>query len=169
MAPKILTMLAGASVGGAETFFVSLTVALARAGLDVRSVLKPNTLRQEALAQAGLCYRTAGFRSVLDFTTARLLERTVAAFAPDIVLAFAGRAASFAPKGRHAVIGRLGGYYNLRNFRHCDHLVCNAPDLVRYVRQGGWPEERVSLIPNFPSVPNEAALDRATLDTPQDA
>jgi hypothetical protein len=30
------------------------------------------------------------------------------------VLAFAGRAASFAPKGSHTVIGRLGGYYNLR-------------------------------------------------------
>ena len=169
MALKILTMLAGASVGGAETFFVSLTLALARVGLDVSSVLKPNALRQEVLARAGVSYRTAGFRSVLDFTTARLLERTVAVFGPDIVLAFAGRAASFAPKGRHTVIGRLGGYYNLGNFRRCDHLVCNAPDLVRYVRQGGWPEERVSLIPNFPSVPEGAALDRVTLDTPREA
>jgi glycosyltransferase involved in cell wall biosynthesis len=169
MALKILTMLAGASVGGAETFFVSLTLALGRAGLEMRSVLKPNRLRQEALARAGLPYETAPFRSVLDFTTARALNRTVAAFRPDIVLAFAGRAASFAPRGNHTVIGRLGGYYNLKNFRTCDYLVCNAPDLVRYVKGGGWPEERVSLIPNFPFVPDEAALDRAALDTPQDA
>src|ERR1051326_782130 len=169
MALKILTMLAGASVGGAETFFVSLTLALARAGLDVRSVLKPNALRQEALSRTGLRYETAAFRSVLDFTTARVLERTVAAFTPDIVLAFAGRAASFAPQGRHKIIGRLGGYYNLKNFRRCDQLVCNAPDLVRSVKASGWPEERVSLIPNFPSVPDQPALDRAAFDTPQDA
>jgi glycosyltransferase involved in cell wall biosynthesis len=169
MALKILTMLAGASVGGAETFFVSLTLALARTGVDVRSVLKPNAVRQEALARAGLSYETAAFRSVLDFTTARVLDRAVGAFRPDIVLAFAGRAASFAPRGRHAVVGRLGGYYNLKNFRRCGHLICNAPDLVRYVKDGGWPQDKVSLIPNFPSVPDEPALDRATFATPEDA
>src|SRR5262245_38098381 len=136
MALKILTMLAGASVGGAETFFVSLTLALARAGLEVHTVLKPNAARQQSLARARVAHETASFRSALDFTTRGVLRRTVAAFAPDIVLAFAGRAASFAPRGSHAVIGRLGGYYNLRNFRHCDHLVCNAPDLVRYVKDG---------------------------------
>ena len=169
MALKILTMLAGASVGGAETFFVSLTLALARAGLKVQSVLKPNAAREESLARAGLRYETAPFSSVLDFRTPGVLDRTITAFAPDIVLAFAGRAASFAPKGSHTVIGRLGGYYNLRNFRHCDHLVCNAPDLVRYVKEGGWSPEKVSLIPNFPSVSDEPALDRAVFDTPQDA
>ncbi len=169
MALKILTVLAGASVGGAETFFVSLTLALARAGLEVRSVLKPNALRQEALARGGIPYETASFGSFLDFTTMRVLGRTVAGFAPEIVLAFAGRAASFAPQGPHALIGRLGGYYNLKNFRNCDHLVCNAPDLARYVKEGGWPQEKVSLIPNFPSVPDGPALDRAAFDTPKDA
>lgn len=169
MALKILTMLAGASVGGAETFFVSLTLALARAGLGVRPVLKPNPARQQTFSRAGLSYATAPFRSVLDFSTASVLRHTVKDFAPDIVLAFAGRAASFAPKGRHTVIGRLGGYYNLRNFRSCDYLVCNAPDLVRYVREGGWPAEKVFLIPNFPFVPDAPALDRALFHTPQDA
>ena len=169
MALKILTMLAGASVGGAETFFVSLTLALARAELQVQSVLKPNASRQQALARAGVAYRTAPFASVLDFTTAGLLRRTIDSFGPDVVLAFAGRAASFAPKGRHTVIGRLGGYYNLKNFRSCDYLVCNAPDLVRYVKEGGWPTDKVSLIPNFASVPDAPALNRAALDTPEGA
>jgi len=36
---KILTVMAGASVGGAETFFVTLTLALSRAGVELRSVL----------------------------------------------------------------------------------------------------------------------------------
>lgn len=169
MTLKILTVLAGAPVGGAETFFVSLTTALARAGLDVRSVLKPNPDREAALIGQGVAYVTAPFGSLLDFTTGAVLKKTADAFRPDAVLAFAGRAASFLPRGPHVRIGRLGGYYNLKNFRRCDHLVCNAPDLVRYVTEGGWAKERVSLIPNFPSLADGPKLDRAAFDTPADA
>ena len=69
MTLKVLTVLAGASVGGAETFFVSLTRALAKAGLDVRSVLKPNSDREAGLAADGVPYKTAPFGSLLDFST----------------------------------------------------------------------------------------------------
>jgi glycosyltransferase involved in cell wall biosynthesis len=71
------------------------------------------------------------------------------------------------PRGNYAVIGRLGGYYNLKNFRACDYLVCNAPDLVRYVIERGWTDSKVFLIPNFPAVPDEPALDRAAVGTPE--
>ena len=169
MALKILTVLAGASVGGAETFFVNLTLAFARAGLGVRSVLKPNLLREEALTQAGIGYDTAPFGTLLDLASRGVLRRATEAFAPDIVLAFAGRASSFIPKGNYTIVGRLGGYYNLKNFAACDYLICNAPDLIRYVVEGGWDKAKVFLIPNFPSVPDGPALDRASLATPQDA
>ena len=169
MTLKILTVLAGAPVGGAETFFVSLTTALARAGLDVRSVLKANEAREASLAGQGILYDTAPFGSLLDFSTASTLRRMANEFHPDVVLAFAGRAASFLQRGSHTCIGRLGGYYNLKNFRRCDYLVCNAPDLVRYVVDGGWSKERVSLIPNFPALPDGPALDRSMFHTPDDA
>ena len=163
MALKILTTMAGAAVGGAETFFVTLTTALKRAGLEVRSVLKPNEGRNTALREAGIPYETAPFATPIDFTTRAILRR--AANEADVVLAFAGRAASFVSHGRARVIGRLGGYYNLKNFRNCDYLVCNAPDLIRYVREGGWPNERTFLIPNFPFVPDAPALDRTSFGT----
>jgi glycosyltransferase involved in cell wall biosynthesis len=97
------------------------------------------------------------------------LKRSAGEFRPDIVLAFAGRAASFVPRGDYTTIGRLGGYYNLKNFEACDYLVCNAPDLVRYVTEGGWPAAKVFLIPNFPFLPDEPAINRASLGTPEDA
>ena len=167
MTLRVLTTLAGAPVGGAETFFVSLTCALKRAGLDVRSVIKPNAAREQALARERVDFATAPFGSFLDLSTKGVLRRMATEFRPDAVLAFAGRAASFMPDGAHVRIGRLGGYYNLKNFRRCDHLVCNAPDLVRYVTEGGWTRERVSLIPNFPSLPEGATLDRAAFGTPE--
>jgi hypothetical protein len=61
MTLRVFTVLAGASVGGAETFFVSLTVALKAAGPEVRSVLKANRDRETALAfrhQAALLRRS---------------------------------------------------------------------------------------------------------------
>lgn len=156
-------------MGGAETFFVTLTLALSRAGLGVRSVLKTSAMREGALQAGGVAYETAPFRSRVDFTTARILRETTEAFRPDIVLAFAGRASSFMKRGAPVLIGRLGGYYNLKNFKACDYLVCNAPDLVRYVTEGGWQASKAFLIPNFASVPEAPPLDRAQLGTPEKA
>jgi len=161
--------LAGAPVGGAETFFVSLSCALSRAGLDVRSLIKPNDEREEALADAGILYHLAPFGSPFDFVTTSKFRQMAAEFKPDVVLAFAGRAASFMRKGNYVLIGRLGGYYNMNNFRQCDYLVCNAPDLVCHVVDSGWPQSHAVLIPNFPSLPDSPAVRRADFATPEDA
>ena len=67
-------------------------------------------------------------------------------------------------------IGRLGGYYNLKNFRRCDYLVCNAPDLVRYVTEGGWPQGARVPDPEFSLSPRWTEARRAGLfGTPDDA
>lgn len=164
-----MTVLAGASVGGAETFFVTLSGALAQNGHTVCSVLKPNKLRQSALEEEGIGYATAPFASPFDWTTPRVLRKAAEKFRPEIVLAFAGRAAKAVPKGPYKVVGRLGGYYNLANFRHCDHLVCNSPDVLRHVLAQGWPQSRVTLIPNFASVPAAPPAKRLDFDTPDSA
>lgn len=164
-----MTVLAGAPVGGAETFFVTLSGALAQNGHPVCSVLKPNRLRQTALEEEGIGYVTAPFASPFDWTTSRVLRRAAEKFRPEIILAFAGRAAKAVPQGSYKIIGRLGGYYNLTNFRRCDHLVCNSPDVLRHVVAQGWPESRASLIPNFASVPAAPPVKRFHFDTPDSA
>jgi|SRR6185295_8689726 len=169
MVLKVLTVLAGAAVGGAETFFVSLSCALERAGLDVRSLVKPNLAREASLSEAGIIYRTAPFGSAFDFATTPKFRQMTGEFKPDVVLAFAGRAASFMRRGDYVLIGRLGGYYNVNNFKQCDYLVCNAPDLVRHVTDGGWPPSHAILIPNFPSVPDAPKVERSDLGTPEEA
>ncbi len=167
MTLRIVTALAGAKVGGAEAFFVALTASLARAGIPVHAVMKANAQREADLAKAGVGVSLAPFGKVLDFRTGAVFRQVAASFQPDIVLAFAGRAASRTPRGSYKTIGRLGGYYNLANFRHCDHLVCNAPDLIRYVTEGGWPKQNVSLIPNFPNLEPATEVRRQDMGTPE--
>jgi hypothetical protein len=35
------------------------------------------------------------------------------------------------------LVGRFGGYYDVKYFRHCDHLVANTHDLVRAITAAG--------------------------------
>jgi len=170
MALRILTALGGGKVGGAEAFFVSLNLALKRAGQEVHSVIRSNPVHDGALSAGGIPVDHAGFGTGFDFWTGWKLARVAKTFVPDIALTFASRASAHMPVGPYKIVGRLGGYYKLRHFQKCDILVCNTPDLVRYVVEQGWPQDRAFHIPNFPYLEeNIAAASRASLDTPESA
>ena len=163
-----MTVMGGGPAGGAEAFFVALNRALKRAGFPLHAVLRNTPIHVQALADAGIAFQTLPFAGPLDLWTTLRLGVIARRFRPDVVLTFAGRASAHMPKGRYAIVGRLGGYYNLRRFRHCDWLVGNSPDVVRHIVEGGWPKERVSLIPNFPQLDDAPTVARKTLDTPED-
>ncbi|MBV9062837.1 MAG: glycosyltransferase [Alphaproteobacteria bacterium] len=165
---KAITVCGASALGGSETFFVTLTRALQRAGVNVRSVLKHNGIREAALGEAGVPFEVLPFWRRFDFSTEKRFRRIAASFQPDVVLTITGRGAAMTPPGGYALIGRLGGYYNLDYFRRCDYLVCNTPDLVRYVTEGGWPDDRVFYIPNFPYIDGAPPVDRAAIKTPAD-
>lgn len=166
---KVITVCGASALGGSETFFVTLTQGLARAGANIRSVLKHNTIREHALCDAGIPFDVLPFFRRFDWITARKFRRIAGDFRPEVVLTITGRGAAMTPPGDYALIGRLGGYYNFDYFRRCDYLVCNTPDLVQYVTQGGWARDRVFYIPNFPHIDDASAVDRAIFGTPADA
>jgi glycosyltransferase involved in cell wall biosynthesis len=64
-------------------------------------------------------------------------------------MAWMQRAARFTPQGPWVLVGRFGGYYDVKYFRHCDHLVANTHDLVRMITAAPWPPARVHYLPNF--------------------
>ncbi|MCZ6765009.1 MAG: glycosyltransferase [Alphaproteobacteria bacterium] len=167
---RVLQALAGAAEGGAEMHFVRLCVALAQAGVEERALIRPDAGRAAALASGGVPVAQAPFGGLLDRKTKAIFGREIAAFDPDIVLTYMSRASAKCPKGDFVHLARLGGYYNLKNYRHCDHLVCITPDIVDYCRRGGWPENRTHFIANFvDDRAVEPAQDRAALDTPEGA
>src|SRR3546814_16307324 len=94
---RVLQAMAGAPVGGAETFFTRLCGALQRAGLDQHLLVRPDPVREAALRGAGAEVSTARFGSRLDLTTARRLRRVVGSYRPDIVLTWLNRATAFCP------------------------------------------------------------------------
>jgi glycosyltransferase involved in cell wall biosynthesis len=166
---RLLQAMAGAPLGGAEAFFERLAPALDRAGVDQRIVIRRDAGRAGRLRAAGIEPVQLRFGGRLDFATSRALRRQIKDFDPDIVLGWMSRAARFCPRGRHVLAARLGGYYDLKYFRHCDHLIGNTQDIADYLVKSGWPAERAHYLPNFVEAAPAPAVDRASLDTPEDA
>lgn len=166
---NILHTIAGGTVGGAEQFFVDLAIAMHSTGHTTRAVMRPNPARAQLLDDAGVPHVEAPFKRWLDMSTSRTIRKQAEAMDADIVLAWMGRASRATPKGNYARIARHGGYYNLKSFREFDAQICNTPDLVRYLTEGGFDPSTVHFIPNFTPVDPRPALNRSDFDTPQDA
>jgi glycosyltransferase involved in cell wall biosynthesis len=164
-----MQVMAGARVGGAEGFFERLVPALARAGLEQRAVIRRHAERAARLEAAGVPVVQARFGRRFDVTTRRVLSREIAGFRPDLVLSWMSRAAALVPAGAALHLGRLGGYYDLKAYRGCDHLVGNTRDIVDYAVDRGWPAGRAHCLPNFADAVRRPAQPRAALDTPEGA
>jgi len=165
---RVVQAMALADVGGAEAFFMRLVPAIAEAGVEECAVIRRHEVREEILNLAGV--KTVGLRfgNRLDIASQLAFARAVKDFDPDIVLTWSNRASSQCPRGKFVHLARLGGFYNLKYYRRCDHLIGNTQGICRYLVEGGWPAERVHHLPNFVDAEPMPPLNRALFDTPAD-
>lgn len=167
---RIAQIMAGAAQGGAELFFERMSLALAAAGETVLPLIRSEPRRMTRLTSAGLAPEGFRFGGPLDPVTKPALSRAMRDFRPDVAMAWMSRAAYHAPRGDWTLIGRLGGYYDLKYFRRCDHLVGNTHDIVRWLAEQGWPRDRAHYLPNFVTdFASTPPADRAALGVPADA
>ena len=166
---RVMQVMAGGPQGGAETFFVSLVLALHRAGLDQSVVIRENLARAVALTAGGVQAIELRFGRWTDFTTVPALKRVTAAYRPHVVMTWMNRAGAMFPRGDFLRLARHGGHYKLKNYRRCDHLLCITPGIIDHVAAHGWPRARAHYVPNFAAVGNAPPVARAALETPEDA
>jgi glycosyltransferase involved in cell wall biosynthesis len=146
---RLLQAMAGAEFGGAEAFFMRLAVALQRTGIEQRVLIRRNNERAATLQRGSIEPVQLPFGGFLDLFTPFAFRREVRAFKPDVVLTWMNRATSRCPEGPFVHVGRLGGYYDLKYYRRCDHLVGNTRDLRDWFVAQGWPAARAHHVPNF--------------------
>ncbi|MCW8914998.1 MAG: glycosyltransferase [Magnetovibrio sp.] len=171
---RVLQAMAGAKVGGAEAFFERLVIGLHKAGLDQRVVIRQNPRRADLFRAAGIEPVELPFGGALDFKTGMMLRRQLRDFRPHVVLSWMNRATSKLPRRRpsdldYVLAARLGGYYNLKYYRNCNHLVGNTEDICDYLKQEGWPEDKTHYLPNFVASDQRPPIDRKTLHIPERA
>lgn len=167
---RVMQCMAGAKHGGAEAFFTRLVLALHRAGLDQRVVMRGDPGREKQMSEGGVAARPLAFGGKLDISTRLGLRREIANFKPDVVLSWMNRAAGFCPnpRGRFVHCGRLGGFYDLKYYRTCAHLIGNTKGIRNYLIEQGWPAERAHYLPNFVADDLSSPVSRRTLSTPDD-
>jgi glycosyltransferase involved in cell wall biosynthesis len=164
---RLLQAMAGARHGGAEAFFVRLAIALQRAGQTQQLLIRRDADRAAALRRGGVELAELPFAGRLDFATRLGFRRAIARHRPEVVLTWMNRATRLCPRGDFVHVARLGGYYDLKYYRRCDHLIGNTIDIVAYLERQGWPKERAHYLPNFVSAATAAPVARASLATPE--
>ena len=170
---RLLQAIAGGKQGGAEAFAVRLAGAFVRAGLEQRVLARRGRPWLSDMREAGVDVVALPFGGALDLWTRQAFRRQILEYRPTHVLTWMNRATRYCPHPARAApfvhIARLGGYYDLKNYRHCDHLVGNTRDIVGYVCDGGWPDERAHYVPNFVDATPAPPVSRASENTPDDA
>ncbi|MDX1737548.1 MAG: glycosyltransferase, partial [Alphaproteobacteria bacterium] len=167
---KLLQIMAGAKVGGAEKFFERLAIAFENAGIKQRVAIRQNNDRTALLREAGIQPFEYRFGGILDLTTQRKIQNLTDDFEPDIILAWMSRGAQYLPKkvSQNCIrVARLGGYYNLKYFKKCDYLIGNTEDICTYLKNEGWPAEKVVYLPNFVDDTLAPPIDRSQFNTPE--
>ena len=165
---RVVQAMAGAATGGAEEFFMRLVPALSESGVEQAAIIRRHQDRAKALTQAGIATREFRFGGLLDLQSRLAYREAVRQASPDVVMTWMNRASGLCPSGSHVQIGRLGGYYDLKYYRRCRHLVGNTKGIVDFLRQQGWPPDRAHYISNFVDTRLAVAVPRAELDTPPD-
>jgi glycosyltransferase involved in cell wall biosynthesis len=155
---RLLQAIAGARHGGAETFFVRLAMALNRAGETQRVLVRGNPDRSQTLRTAGVGVGELAFGGPFDLSTRFGFRREIARWRPDIVLTWMSRATWLCPRSDFVHVARLGGYYDLKYYRRCHHLIGNTRAIVDYAVTEGWPHDRIHYLPNI--VPDGRAAGR---------
>ncbi len=146
--------MAGARHGGAEVFFERLTTALHRLGEEQRVLIRSDPERSRRLRAAGVEVGELRFGGRFDFITRLGFRRAIAEWRPNLVLTWMSRATAACPRGGFVHVARLGGYYDLKYYRRCDHLIANTRAIADYAIAAGWPGARIHYLPNFvPDVP----------------
>ncbi|MEJ2228770.1 MAG: FkbM family methyltransferase [Alphaproteobacteria bacterium] len=165
---RVIQFLIG-GFGGAERFYVKLLSALGDYGVEQLAVHNEHANLVAAVAKSGVPATAIPFQKGRDTVGRQLYLDTLASFKPDAVIHWMNRAARRAETGDHVNIGRLGGFYPVRYYWKCDHLVANTPQIYDDICAQGWPAQATRMISNFGELTPEPAAKRAALDVPEDA
>jgi hypothetical protein len=168
---RVLHVVAGAAVGGAETFCLDAVAALAERGIEQRVLSRPYPGTLARLAESGVEFETSSFSR-----TARLLggpdfiRGEAVRWQADLVHAWMSRAASFVPADMPCpVIGWLGGYYKLKYFRSAQYLIGVTGWIRDHIVAGGIDPGRVFVCHTFGTMPEAPPVSRASLSVPDGA
>ncbi len=146
---RIVQALAGAAHGGAENFYFRLCLSLAEQGCQQHLLTRLYPHRQQQLSNANLEATHIDFAGRLNLWEHWRYRQQLKQLKPDLVMTWMNRATINTPKGDYRLVARLGHYYDLKYYRHCDYWIGITKGICDYLIAAGMPSQRVFHLPNF--------------------
>ncbi len=152
--PRTLHIIASKQPGGAEYFFTRLVNAMHRADQATEAAVSNGCLFTDKLDNNLKLHRLP-MKGAWDLYSQWRMRRIVKRQQIDIVQTYLGRAARLARSvtGSAQLVCRVGGFYPQQQYAHADHVICNSHGLCEHMAKGGFPAERIHMIPNFVDQP----------------
>ena len=154
--------------GGAERFFVNLSRAFSKRGIEQKFFIRPNRTWEAQIAELGPIIRNNFSRlspySLLAHAQAEFIVRK---WRPDAVMAWMPRAGRLLHRWPNTIkLARMGDFpANLKHFSNCDILVGNLPGIEGRCRDLGW-KKPVITISNFSREVEFKKISRGIPNTP---
>jgi glycosyltransferase involved in cell wall biosynthesis len=169
-----LQLIGSKSFGGAERWFQRFSLALNGMGHPTEVAVR-RYHELDGDHWGSLSYHPLAMRTVWDPLSCWEVSRLLARLKPDLVQTYMGRATRLTHLRRNGDtvhVARLGGYYKLKGYRHAHAWIGNTRGICAYLRQGGFPKERVFHIYNFSESPQPGEAPagfKTELGIPEDA
>jgi glycosyltransferase involved in cell wall biosynthesis len=157
------------SHGGAERFYVKLLTALRDYDVEQHAIHNDHPRLIEAVQTSGVPATVIPFAKGADRAGRARYRDALASVQPDIVMHWMNRAARRAEFGPHINIGRLGGFYPVRYYWRCDHVIANTPQIHDDILRQGWPAHAAHMLSNFGELTPRPAASRSSLGVPDNA
>ena len=161
---NLLHVLGSNKRGGAELFAYRLLTALNSQPLNQAMAARQGGPYVDSLPNNTPCFPVP-FKGFFDLRSKRVLKKIIKQFNPNIVLSYMNRASSVVSQlhtsKNYVHIARLGGYYDLKYYQHCDHFIVNTKDLADYLLKKGVNHQRIHTIYNFVNQKKGEAVTRS--------
>ena len=161
--------------GGAEKFFVRLSRALAKRGVEQIAFIRPGRAWRDELAEHCEVRELKFSRSHVKRHFVRWgISGEITRFGATATLGWMSPASKWLPKpgGNMRTFLRLGDWPDgFHTYGNVEDLIGNTPEIIRQAVEMGWHADRAHVISNFVEPLPEAllAVDRSDFDTPEDA
>lgn len=146
---KSVHVIASMGSGGAENFYLRLVLGLNLSGNTAVAIVPKDSFLSQQLKSRNLPIVEIKMRNNWDLIAKWQIRRAIHKIAPQVVQTYMSRATILTSNIEIPLIARLGGYYKLKYFQHCNYWVGNTSGIVNFLIQSGLPKTRVHFIGNF--------------------
>ena len=154
---KITQMMIAKGFGGAERYFVDLSLALTDMGHDIQVICHEQFTGMPLLGnQSGMQIRPFRVRGWWDVLAKKNIQKAIVAFAPDVIHAHLARGAYLG--GRISactgipLLVKTHNYVNLKYYRDVEMFLPTTMDQQKYLVEKGISPEKIRVIPNFSAI-----------------